>query len=846
MFKRIRLLIAGLLIVTGFTTKAQKWVEMMNDPESNFYEVREEFNKYWEGRTYEKGKGWKQFKRWENFMEARVDSTGHIPNNGTWKAVQQYKNNYTPGKAGIPNWYSLGAFNVPANGGGAGRLNCVTFHPTNPNKIFVGAPAGGLWVSDDGGQNWYTNTDMLASLGITDIAIDPSNPNIMYLATGDDDGDDTYSVGVLKSTDGGLNWNNTGLSWTTTYNRTIARILIDPVNTQKLIIATSFGIKKSIDAGATWTSVKSGSFRDIAFKPGNSQIIYAAKTNRFYKSEDGGSTFILKSTSGLPTNPGRIAIGVTPDDSEYVYLLISNNTNQGFLGVYRSTDSGENFSIRASSPNLLGWNPGGSDVGGQAAYDLAIAVSPSNKNVLYVGGVNIWKSVNGGSNWVLNAHWYGGANKPMVHADIHALKFHSSDPTKLYACSDGGISGTTNGGSSWSDLSDDISIGQMYRIGASKTDYTKVLTGWQDNGTNYYINNNWTQVMGGDGMECIIDYSNNNYMYCSLQQGRIFRSVNGGGSWSYDPLTDDILTNEQGAWVTPFIIHPTSPTTLYSGFENVWKSTNRGNTWSKISDFSSTNTIKAMAISDANPAYLYVATYYNIYKSVNGGSSWADITSGLPSTAKISYISIHSEDPKRIWVSLSGYYAADKVYKSEDGGVTWTNITGTLPNIPVNCVLHSKTYGMDGVYIGTDIGVYYKGENMSDWIPYMQDLPNVIVNELEVTGIKLRAATFGRGLWEADSYSYVNSIKNYNKYNTLKIFPNPTEGIVNIELIEAVNERVNIMIYDAADRLVHSETMMNSDKKISVDLSDKNNGLYFVKIISNNAKYSASFVKKSK
>jgi photosystem II stability/assembly factor-like uncharacterized protein len=399
----------------------------------------------------------------------------------------------------------------------------------------------------------------------------------------------------------------------------------------------------------------------------------------------------------------------------------------------------------SSSPNILGGAPDGSGTGGQAWYDLSIAVSPSNANEVYVGGINIWKSTNGGSTWTLNAYWYYPEPAyPYVHADIHSLDFFGST---LWAGSDGGIFKTTNGGSTWTDLSAGLQTTQFYRIGGYPARHDLVYGGSQDNGTNRYDAGSWTHVLGADGMECLVDYSNANIVYACIQNGGLRKSTNGGNNFS--SIVNNI--SEAGAWVTPYVIHPTTPQTLFAGFVNVWKTVNSGSSWSTISSFSGSN-LRSLAIAQSNSNYLYAATYTTIYKTTNGGTSWTNISTGLPTgSAAITYIAVSNTDPNKVWVTFSGYSSGNKVFASTDGGNSWTNYSGTLPNLPANCIVYETGSSNDAVYVGTDVGVYYRNSTLSDWQPFNTGLPNVIVDEMEIHAgtKKVRAGTYGRGLWES-------------------------------------------------------------------------------------------------
>jgi len=750
--------IALLFMAISFASSAQKWVDMMNDTEANFYDIQKEFNAYWADKDHtEKGHGWKQFKRWEYIMEQRLYPHGDraVMN----RAMMDYYNNVhlkknaQNGKAA--NWTLVGPTSaIPSNGGGMGRINFVRFDPANSNTVFVGSPGGGLWKSTNSGSSWSNlNTDNLPVIGCSDLAIDPNNSNVMYLATGDGDGSDTYSIGVLKSTNGGTTWNTTGLNWNVTQTRTIRRLIINPSNTNILIAATSNGIYRTTNGGTSWTQIITGSFRDLEFKPNDPNTIYAT-TDQFYVSTNGGASF-TQVTSGLPAAnaSNRMAIAVTPANANYVYVLSSDNSS-GYGGVYRSTNSGSSFSTMSTTPNILGYSVTGSGSGGQGWYDLAIAASNTNANEVVVGGVNIWRSTNGGSSFNIIAHWYGASGTPYVHADIHDLIYLPGSGTTIWAGCDGGAFRTTNNGTSWSDRSAGLQIGQLYRFSNSATNTSLNLSGWQDNGTNRVNGTSWSRVIGGDGMECIIDHSNANIMYGELYYGDIRKSTNGGNSFSNIVSSGGSGVNSNGNWVTPYIMHPTNANTLLVGKDNLYRSTNGGTSWSTLGAMTGTTSrVNAIAYAPSNTNYIYASRNTRLYKSTNGGTSFTDITSGLPN-ASITYIAVSNTDPNKVWVTFSGYSSTNKVFMTTNGGTSWTNFSTGLPNLPVNCIVYENG-SADGVYVGTDVGVYFRDNTMSNWVSYMTGLPNVIVNELEIqyTVGKIRAATYGRGIWESDLFS---------------------------------------------------------------------------------------------
>ncbi|HEV7232409.1 MAG TPA: T9SS type A sorting domain-containing protein [Bacteroidia bacterium] len=766
-------LITGLtLLFFACSVQAQNWKAHMADPSHNFYATQKEFYKDLkqvekEMRRKNRGTeskaekaemeqempGYELFKRWENFMEPRVYPSGDVRQvTRAWEEYQKYMQQNqvqrtNPGTLSS-TWMPVGPFGDPS-GGNAGRVNAIRFDPSSSSSLWAATPDGGLWNSTNLGTHWSTLTDQLAVIGSSDVAFEPGNPQTMYLATGDGDAGDSYSMGVLKSTDGGATWNPTGLSWPVSQRSKIYKLLINPLNKNVLMAASTLGIYRTEDAGVTWALVASSGtgVSDIEYRPGDTTIVYAVSSD-FYKSTDGGKTFSII-TSGLPVNSAvdRLAIAVTPANPSYVYVVGSDANNDGFQGFYQSTDMGTTFTSKATSPNLLGWSAAGNDTGGQGWYTLSIAASPTDANEVVVGGVNIWRTTTAGTSWNIFGHWTG-QGAPYVHADIHDLIYQSG--STIYAGTDGGVFSTSNSGNSWAAINGNMNIAEIYKIGMSKTNPTLIIAGHQDNGTNLY-SGGWNQTMGGDGMACFIDWSNDKVMYGEQYSGSFNASTDGGVSWN--GITTGLTGN--GAWVTPWHQDPATANTIYGGYQQMFKSTNRGTNWAQIGTLPGTSSIVEFAIAPSNAQVMYVIQGKTLIKTINGGTAWTNVTGTLPvASARITDVAVKNNDPNTAWVTFSGYSSGNKVYVTRDGGATWTNFSTGLPNLPTNCIVYWNGT-KEGMYAGCDVGIFYRDSTMSSWIAYNTGLPNVSVHDLEIfypLG-KIRAATFGRGLWEADLYN---------------------------------------------------------------------------------------------
>lgn len=768
-------------ISLSFLLHSQPWInnlpqDKLQNGELTFYEIQQAFNEYWEpfnvkNGYYEqngeevKAPYWKQFKRWEWFWENRIDlSTGEFPNTSAWEELQKHLKEYPNQKSPTGNWTAMGPSTTSGGYAGLGRLNCVAFAANDANTIYVGSPSGGIWGSTNGGSTWIPLGDNNAVLGVSDIlCFSPVvGPDILYIGTGDRDGgsmwslgggqsNDNNSVGILKSTDGGATWNATSLSFTPSAKQTVNRMLMDPADGtgQTQYAATSSGLYKTTDGWATNSLLVSTHFVDIVFRPGTSSTIYASNWNGdIYRSTNSGASF----SSVYTTSNGRVELAVSANNSSVVYALMESGGGLG--GVFKSTNGGTSFSqVYTGSLNFLGWNCNGGDSGGQGSYDLCIAADPNNANNVFVGGVNTWKSTDGGVNWSATTHWSGCSGITTVHADQHFLAYQNST-SSLYLCNDGGLYKTSNNGSSWTHHGSGLVTSQLYRLGVAQTTANDAICGLQDNGTKAQLSGTWYDVLGGDGMECAIDYTNHNTQYGESQYGNLYRTTN---HWSTSTSISGGLTGSK-YWVMPFVIDANVNTTLYAGTQDVFRSTNQGSSWTQLSSWGG-NYITSLAVTQASSNVICAATQSILYRTTNGGSSWTNITGSLPTgSASITYVWIKDTDINTIWVSLGGYNSFG-VYQTTNGGSTWTNISAGLPALPVMCVIQNKqNTTLNELYAGTDVGVYVK-IGSANWAPFYSGLPNVVVAELDIyynanpLNSRIRAATFGRGMWESDLYT---------------------------------------------------------------------------------------------
>lgn len=743
----------GFLTAQNETNKNPDWVDMMQDKNANFYEVQAAFNTYWAGKSPSKSSGWKQFKRWEYMMQFKIDELGNrLPADHFYKEVMAFK--ARKGVASEANWTNIGPIDLPTNTGtgqpnGMGRVNAIAFHPTDVDVLYVGAPQGGLWVSVDGGNSWEVLTDQQPTLGVSSIIVNYENPDIILIGTGDRDAGDSDGMGVFKSTDGGASWmmSNTGMG-----NRTVGRMIQDPNDADIIIAATDGGIYKSTDMGENWTFTQGGNFKDVVFKPDNSDIVYTITASTFYKSTDNGDSFV-NSSSGLPGG-SRGAVAVSPADPEVVYVLLSSGSVYG--STSKSTNAGDSWTVMSTSPNIFDYSCGGTGSSGQGWYDMDIAVDPTNANFVFVGGVNTWVSSNSAANWQIKSHWYGDCGVDAVHADMHVYEINPLN-NRLYNGNDGGLYYTDNNGNDWTQISSGLAISQIYKMGSSATIKELVINGYQDNGTATYTPDGWKTVMGGDGMDCLIDWEDPSYSYGEYYYGNIDRIKN--NSSNQGSIVNGI--SEEGAWVTPYLLSHANSNTMFVGMKGVWRTNNVKATytsqiqWTKVTEFSGSN-CSMLVQSDANADILWVGKGSLVYMTLDANSEspvWNQL-SGLPGSGDIRSMATDPIDEDRVWIARG-----NEIYYSDDLCETWTNITGSLPSIPMRSIVYYKN-SVDGLYVGAEAGIYYRDASLEDWVLYSEGFPlSSEVTELEIyydavnpSGDMLRASTYGRGLWETPMY----------------------------------------------------------------------------------------------
>ena len=681
---------------------------------------------------------------------------------GTGSATYQAKQGPLAPSA-VSNWIPIGPTqmtDVDSNTilePSQGRVNCVAVSPNDPNRILIGAASGGVWLSTDGGQNWSPRTDHLPVLGVSDIEFAASDPSIVYMATGDANAFATPSVGVYKSTDGGVSWNATGLTFDEADFRIIPKLAVDPTNPNIIYVAERLGIFKTVNGGTDWQFITPSGFVgndfplwDVKVNPTNPSVIYRmGGSGAFRRSDDGGGSWSPPFGTQVPGLPPfsevqRCQISVAPNDGDIVYVICSDENTNGLHGVYRSTDGGLSFSATSGTAGAQ------SDFGNQAIYDMSIAVSPNNSSEVYIGGVLPLRSTNAGGSWSPITGLEGGffPGLSITHVDVHDLQFAGGS---LYACTDGGLHRSTDMGAHWTDLSQKLQIAQIYYFSITDQNGGLVYAGEQDNGLNRLQNGKWEHVKVGDWGQPLIHPQASDLVFAG-SNGANIKSLDGFKASEVDLNIASEPSRFPGA---AFAVDPNDLQIAYAGLRNVHKSTSSGDsgTWSPMTNFTDNMTVHTIAVAPSNTQVIYAGRGDSsgkgmIIRSTTGGTNFGNISGhGLPNKV-ITSIAIEGANPDRAWVTLQDSQG-NVVYRTENGGASWTNYTGSLITLSAHAIVYEKG-SQDAVYVGTNAGVFRRDATMGDWEPFNTNLPNATVSDLQInysTG-RLRAATFGRGVWE--------------------------------------------------------------------------------------------------
>lgn len=713
-----------------------------------------------------------------------------------------------------------------------GRVADLAIREDNPAVWYVGFASGGVWRTENHGMSWTPLFDTQETASIGDVTLAPSNPNVIWVGTGEPQNRQSspYGGGVYRSVDGGRSWTDLGLEET----RHISRIVVHPRDPDVAYVAAvghlwganeERGVYRTTDGGATWEKVlyidqDTGAI-DLVMDPGDPRTLFAAMYQRrrtafgfsgsgsgsgLYRTLDGGESW-TELTEGLPEGDrGRMGIDVWARDGNLVYLSVEGASNEA-RGLYRSTDRGESWE------KMSGNNP-------RPMYFSMVRIDPGNPDRIYMGGVNLEISDDGGRTW-----WeYDGYTE--IHVDYHALWVDPANSNHVIVGNDGGVASTWDAGRSWRHHNN-LAVGQFYEIGVDMRDPYYVCGGLQDNSSwcgpsnkldAYGIaNRDWYDVSGGDGFYNQIDPTDWRWVYTESQGGNISRyNAETGETARIRPIRrpadeGDGAEDEDSYdfnWNAPIVVSRHDPATIYIGADHLMRSRDRGQTWEEASPdltaridrdtlaifgrplsephlsrndgISSYGTITTVDESPLSAAVLWVGTDDGkVQVTRDGGATWTDVSArvpGLPGRRYVSRIEASAHLEGRAYLTYDGHYDDDYapyVYVTENFGQDWRAITTGLPDHSVN-VIREHPVTADLLFVGNEVGVFVSVDRGGRWHPLEGgDFPTVPVDDLVIHPREndMVVGTHGRSIWILDDVTPLQQLSEELVGRTAHLFP---------------------------------------------------------------------------
>lgn len=696
----------------------------------------------------------------------------------------------------------------------SGRISDIVIHPNNENLWYVTIGSGGVWKTENAGTTWQSIFDGQGSYSIGCITLDPENPNIIWLGTGENVGGRhlAYGDGLYRSEDGGKSWKHMGLKT----SEHISKIIVHPTNSNIVWVASQGplwskggerGVYKTIDGGKTWKRTLGDDewvgATDLLIDPRNSNLLYAATWQRqrtvagymgggpgtaIYRSYDGGENW-EKLTSGLPTsNMGKIGLTISPQQPDIIYAAIELDRRKG--GVFRSDDRGSSWK-KMSDAVSGGTGP---------HYYQELYACPHHFERLYLADNYMQISDDGGKTFYrMNEH-----NK---HVDNHAIAFKKNDPNYLLVGCDGGLYESFDKTKTWKFI-DNLPVTQFYKVAVDDAEpFYNVYGGTQDNNSqggpsrtdnvNGIQNSDWFVILGGDGHQPATEPGNPNIVYAQWQQGNLTRHDRTTGENVYiQPQPNLGEKTERYNWDAPILVSPHNPAHLYFASQRVWKSTDRGDSWTAISAdltknieristpffgtqqawdnpwdiyaMSNYSTITSLAESPLQTGLIYAGTDDGLIQvTEDGGANWRKLDfsriAGLPTTAFVNDIKADLFDVNTVYAVFDNHKYGDYkpyIFKSSDRGRTWTSMVANLPEKNLLWRVVQDHVNRDLMFLGTEFGVYFTIDGGKAWTQLKGGMPTISVRDLAIQKREndLVLATFGRGFYILDDYSALRTL----------------------------------------------------------------------------------------
>ncbi len=774
---------------------------------------------------------------------------------------------------GIQAWQSLGPGNI------GGRTRAILIHPVDPDIMYAAGVGGGIFKSLDGGANWAPTDDMMVNLAVSSLAMDPNDPDVIYAGTGEGFGSGSpflRGLGIFKTIDGGTTWNQ--LAGTVNLVPAEAfyyvnKIRISPNDSNRLYAATRYGVWRSLDAGVSWSVALSNptfittpptsngcalGCTDLAIRSDSDpDVLFAAfgssQKDGLFRSTDGGNSWVEYSTAAYQ---GRMTIAIAPSNNDVIYIAMADNgglSGYGRLaGIFRA-DDGTNFSSvldmsHEFSPWLFSYlsiATGCYDwpvIYSQGWYDNIIKVDPVDSDIVWVGGINTYRSDDRGQTFGIAGYWFYSMVSPpppvQLHPDQHEIVFHPDydgiTNQVMFVGNDGGIFRTTNARAAtsqeecpmgdnpgpppdivWERMNNSYAVTQFYHGDAAK-EIDMYVGGAQDNGTSMVLSdgtpNDWNRVLGGDGGYVAIDPTNSQHLYVEIQGfPQIYESLDGGDSF-HTAITG--ITDTDGLFITPFAMDQSNPDILWTGGSRPWRTTNGAALWEVAGpDFAGPATISAIAIapSDSNIVYLGFDNGYVVRTTdaLSPSPNWTIFTNGLYG-GWVSSMAVDPVDPDIAYLTYSNF-GIPHVLKSVNGGTDWVSIDGIsasgIPDIPVHSIA-VRPDNSDQLYVGTEFGVFASDNGGVLWEPANIGLAHTVIEALDFKEVnRLVAFSHGRGAFVADLDPNVPTDLPRGdlppvRRASFSISPNPFNPVTAVQYQVPEESRVTIAVFHPSGRRV--------------------------------------------
>lgn len=779
------------------------------------------------------------------------------------------------------DWITRGPGNIGA------RVNSIAAHPTNKNIIYAGFSNGGLFKTINGGEDWEPVFDDATFLSIGDVVVDPQNPDVVYVGTGDPNISILPSIGdgLYRSEDAGETWSYVGLD----VQRIVSQIVIHPTNSDIIYVGCmglpferneDRGLYRSMDRGQTWEQVlfviDQAGIIDIAMHPTNPDILYAASWDRIrnnqesivvgpnakiWRSLDGGDTWEMM-TEGLPeTDMSRIGLTVTPAEPDAVFAVYTGDNLQ-LENVYRSNDQGVNWAPLIDWDAILEVDPNTPFVnalGGFGWYFGKIRVNPKDPNDIFILGVDLWRTRDGGEFWFVSTPpWW----EYSVHADKHDLIFQDSATVLLGT--DGGVYQSQDMAFEWEDV-ENIPTTQFYRVAYNPHRSEWYYGGAQDNGTTGgpALDSIWQRIWGGDGFQAIFHPIDPLTFYAETQNGGIVVTSDGGAT--FQTGRGGLEPSDRRNWDMQYIMSPHNTEILYTGTYRVYRNTSGASVfWEPISEDLTDglvlhprfHSISTLSESPVVEGVLYVGTTDgNVWISPDAGATWESISEGLPDRY-VTDIKASPDFEDYVYVTHSGYKDNEfipRVHRSKDRGQTWEDISSNLPDLAVNDIYILPGYADTVLFIANDGGVYGTRNAGESWTRLGGNMPFIQVYDLEWNEERneLIAGTFARSIlsFPIDSLNLDDPLVSTNEsiaaFKSIKVYPSPATDWVRLEVPEDMpNDQLQIGVFNTSGQFLFGDLITKNElTNWQLNIQEYPRGMYQIRITNKKSGWAGRFVK---